>query len=194
MPHGVFDDKSRRGSWGTGDRFEVALDNGNVSAWQYRSDGTTNKLKTWSRNGKTGGLYAKISPYEQYNGMSDVVLKEPHTCGEYLPSLLGGVDLLCGGNGLRVFNKKKYISQCRNVEDCETVCCCNIRDAGCCDKKWVPGQCVSTSSSRANNIGGCHAHMKIGEKCEADKTLPDGNTNFNIDNCFAYDIFEVQCK
>ena len=36
----------------------------------------------------------------------------------------------------------------------------------------------------------CTVDMIYGELCEADKTLPDGNDNFNIDNCGDFDIFE----
>ena len=29
----------------------------------------------------------------------------------------------------------------------------------------------------------CHSEMTNGSLCQADKTLPDGNTNFDINNC-----------
>ena len=32
--------------------------------------------------------------------------------------------------------------------------------------------------------------MTVNDLCEADRTLPDGNTNYNIDNCpGGHDIF-----
>jgi len=84
MPHGAFDDKNRHASWGTGDRFEVFVNSyGDVEAWQYRSDGTSKKFKTWSRNGKTGKLFAKVSPYEHKNGMSDLLLMETKDENDY---------------------------------------------------------------------------------------------------------------
>lgn len=43
------------------------------------------------------------------------------------------------------------------------------------------------------NIGECSSEMGCNELCEADKTLPDGNSNYNIDNCGAYDIFRKVC-
>ena len=31
--------------------------------------------------------------------------------------------------------------------------------------------------------------MEMGEICEADETLPDGNVQYNINNCATYDVF-----
>ena len=31
--------------------------------------------------------------------------------------------------------------------------------------------------------------MKNGELCQADRTLPDGNVQFDINNCGNYDVF-----
>ena len=36
----------------------------------------------------------------------------------------------------------------------------------------------------------CTSHMMNGEFCEADQRLPDGNTNFDINNCGNYDVFK----
>ena len=36
----------------------------------------------------------------------------------------------------------------------------------------------------------CTSHMMNGEFCEADQRLPDGNTNYNINNCGNYDVFK----
>ena len=32
--------------------------------------------------------------------------------------------------------------------------------------------------------------MKHGELCEADQILPDGNANYEINNCGGYDVFK----
>ena len=34
--------------------------------------------------------------------------------------------------------------------------------------------------------------MEKGDNCEADRTLPDGNVQFNINNCGSYDVFECR--
>ena len=40
------------------------------------------------------------------------------------------------------------------------------------------------------NVNECRSNMNHGELCEADKTLPDGNSNYNINNCGNYDVFK----
>ena len=40
------------------------------------------------------------------------------------------------------------------------------------------------------DIKECDNDMRENELCEADKTLPDGNKNFSIDNCNDYDVFK----
>ena len=42
------------------------------------------------------------------------------------------------------------------------------------------------------NMKECHSNMNPGDLCEADKPLPDGNTNYDVNNCGpdgSYDIF-----
>jgi len=60
------------------------------------------------------------------------------------------------------------------------------------DCDWVPvlsSECPFNPASFPN----CHDSMDSGELCEADTTLPNGNVNFDIDNCGVYDIFRYQC-
>ena len=40
------------------------------------------------------------------------------------------------------------------------------------------------------DISECSADMAHGGLCEADGPLPDGNTNYNINNCGRYDLFK----
>ena len=32
--------------------------------------------------------------------------------------------------------------------------------------------------------------MKNNDLCQADQALPDGNTYFDVNNCFGYDVFQ----
>ena len=41
-----------------------------------------------------------------------------------------------------------------------------------------------------SNLDECHKGMTSDELCEADKPLPDGNSNFEINNCGNYDVFK----
>jgi hypothetical protein len=41
-----------------------------------------------------------------------------------------------------------------------------------------------------NDMAECSLNMSNGELCEADQTLPDGNANYNVNNCGNYDIFK----
>jgi len=52
---------------------------------------------------------------------------------------------------------------------------------------------VSNCPPSPANLPECTAQMACGDVCEADRTLPDGNTNYNIDNCGSYDVFEKVC-
>ena len=40
------------------------------------------------------------------------------------------------------------------------------------------------------DLSECTHTMKDGDFCEADQALPDGTTNYDIDNCGGYDIFK----
>ena len=42
------------------------------------------------------------------------------------------------------------------------------------------------------NLGECTNDMNTGDLCEADSILPDGNTDYNINNCGHYEVFK--CK
>jgi len=39
----------------------------------------------------------------------------------------------------------------------------------------------------------CTAQTACGDLCEADQPLPDGNTNYDINNCGGYDVFQKTC-
>ena len=42
-----------------------------------------------------------------------------------------------------------------------------------------------------SDLAECSSNMKTNNLCEADKTLPDGNTNFDVNNCGSdYDVFK----
>ena len=36
----------------------------------------------------------------------------------------------------------------------------------------------------------CSNNMKNNDLCQADQALPDGNTYFDVNNCFGYDVFQ----
>ena len=48
------------------------------------------------------------------------------------------------------------------------------------------------SSSEIITLPECTSNMAPGSLCEADQRLPDGTSNFNIDNCGAYDVFRCR--
>lgn len=39
------------------------------------------------------------------------------------------------------------------------------------------------------NLSECNSNMSDGDLCEADHPLPDGNQNYDINNCGRYDVF-----
>ena len=50
--------------------------------------------------------------------------------------------------------------------------------------------CSSNQDSFCNDFPECSYGMTVNDLCEADRALPDGNTNYNIDNCpGGHDIF-----
>merc|ERR1719284_611036 len=60
-----------------------------------------------------------------------------------------------------------------------------------CDMEWVA---VSADECPANaDINECTSTMNSGTLCEADTTLPDGNDNYDVNNCGDFDIFRAQC-
>jgi len=68
---------------------------------------------------------------------------------------------------------------------------CGDAGEGC---DWVPvtiSECPPTSIS--STMKDCHEGMEDGEMCEADSVLPNGVTNYNINNCGAYDVFRFKC-
>jgi len=60
---------------------------------------------------------------------------------------------------------------------------------------WVavsPEDCPRTWRS-LRSMQDCHQNMVFGELCEADKQLPNGNQNFDINNCGPFDVFQYRC-
>ena len=48
----------------------------------------------------------------------------------------------------------------------------------------------TASDNTGCNVNECSKSMSKNDLCEADRTLPDGNTKYNIDNCpGGYDVF-----
>ena len=57
-------------------------------------------------------------------------------------------------------------------------------DAGCTFVAVPFSECPSDP-----NLSECTFNMATDALCEADQPLPDGTTNYNIDNCYGYDVF-----
>ena len=57
---------------------------------------------------------------------------------------------------------------------------------GACVYRQIPAsQCPPNP-----NLPECLSNMTTGSLCVADQTLPDGNSNFDVDNCpYGYDVF-----
>ena len=52
-------------------------------------------------------------------------------------------------------------------------------------------EAISSNECPSNpDLSECSFGMDDNELCEADSTLPDGNSNYNIDNCGTYDVFK----
>lgn len=75
---------------------------------------------------------------------------------------------------------------------------CNLRQCpsndACENPTWVaisPSDCPSEGVSR---LPECTSDMDIGDLCEADRPLPDGTRQYNVNNCpGGYDVFRYQC-
>ena len=53
----------------------------------------------------------------------------------------------------------------------------------------VPGtECPSNTD--AADLDECTETMNHGKLCEASQTLPDGNSNFEVNNCGNFDVFK----
>jgi len=60
-------------------------------------------------------------------------------------------------------------------------------------QSYEPCSFVAVSSSECPSdpdLGECFSYMGTNLLCEADRTLPDGKTDYNIDNCNGYDVFK----
>lgn len=69
-------------------------------------------------------------------------------------------------------------------------------DLGTCsspDCDWVPIDESDCPSDNGRYLGQCTTYMSAGDLCEADLVLPNGNTNYNINNCGSYDVFQYVC-
>ena len=53
-------------------------------------------------------------------------------------------------------------------------------------------ECPCTkSNTQGCDLAECHPNMSNNQMCEANKPLPDGNSDYNIGNCpGAYDVFK----
>ena len=52
---------------------------------------------------------------------------------------------------------------------------------------------IPTSECPSNSdLPECTSLMAPGSLCEADQRLPDGNSNFDVDNCGGYDVFRCR--
>merc|ERR1712117_515501 len=63
--------------------------------------------------------------------------------------------------------------------------------AATCD--WTPISASECPSDDGRNLPECSTSMSEGELCEADRRLPNGNSNYNINNCGNYDVFKYSC-
>ena len=53
--------------------------------------------------------------------------------------------------------------------------------------------CSDKDDSGCKSLPECLSIMNENDLCEADQKLPDGNTNFNVNNCAAfYDVFRYK--
>jgi len=68
---------------------------------------------------------------------------------------------------------------------------CNIQQAGC---SHVPISSSECPADNGKNLLDCSMNMTEGMLCEADSALPNGDTNFNINNCGGYDVFRFTCS
>jgi len=68
---------------------------------------------------------------------------------------------------------------------------CNIQQAGC---SHVPISSSECPADNGKNLLDCSMNMAEGMLCEADSALPNGDTNFNINNCGGYDVFRFTCS
>jgi len=59
---------------------------------------------------------------------------------------------------------------------------------------WTPISSSECSSINVPNLPECSTSMSEGDLCEADKRLPNGSSNFNINNCGSYDVFRYSCS
>merc|ERR1711971_504743 len=54
---------------------------------------------------------------------------------------------------------------------------------------WVAIPASQCPADNGRTLKDCSRNMKVGELCEADSRLPNGNNVFNINNCGSYDVF-----
>ena len=63
----------------------------------------------------------------------------------------------------------------------------SIELSGCSFEAIPKHECPSDA-----DLEECSSNMAVDTLCEADKALPDGKSNYNINNCDDYDVF--RCK
>jgi len=101
-------------------------------------------------------------------------------------------DKQCGG-GLQTRTRFCNGSGCSGSPNQSRACneqACDTSEG--CD--WVPVDASDCPSDNGRYLGQCTTSMSAGDLCEADLVLPNGNSNFDINNCDAYDVFRYECN
>jgi len=101
-------------------------------------------------------------------------------------------DKQCGG-GLQTRTRSCNGSSCSGSPNESRACneqACDTSEG--CD--WVPIDASDCPSDNGKFLGQCTTSMSDGELCEADLVLPNGNSNFEINNCDIYDVFRYECN
>ena len=63
----------------------------------------------------------------------------------------------------------------------------SIELSGCSFEAIPKHECPSDA-----DLGECSSEMATDTLCEADQALPDGTSNYDIDNCSGYDVFRCR--
>jgi len=101
-------------------------------------------------------------------------------------------DKQCGG-GLQTRTRSCSGSSCSGSANESRAC----NEQACADSEgcdWVPVGSSDCPSDDGKSLGQCTTNMSAGDLCEADLVLPNGNSNFDINNCGIYDVFRYECN
>lgn len=123
--------------------------------------------------------------------MDDRSLRYMRTCDEDMSP-----GELCEADGpLLDGNANFNINNCGTHSVFRLVCDHDESNDVSCTPNWVaitdPNECPSGDLRQMQD---CHLNMNPGDLCEADSALPNGERNFNIDNCGPFDIFRYECS